>query len=138
MKKSITTLTYILSALMALPLLGQAGVLCIGTDGHVDFSSMPNDECCEGRDTTLNVLVSTVSLPGATDCDECTDFLLGSGVRAYRASRLVSALLVIDTPALAASPYLPEITRSPIVCPDKRSAWVKTPLSHFRTVSLVV
>lgn len=132
------TLLSVLFVLLSLPMQGRGQVLCIGADGHIAFESAPEGKCCDGAEYARIAAAVLSSLPSAADCGDCTDILIRSNTTAYRASRLDTAMLEVDLPALAVTPCLPEIAYNLAVPLPARPAMVKAARCHLRSVSLVV
>jgi len=132
--------TFLLIFLLALPLVGQGQVLCIGADGHVAVESAFNGKCCEGSRPGWFGDAPVVSGPitDRDDCGLCADILIGSDVKADRAARLVSSSVSLVVPALAALGDVPGIPATPASHPPRQNGYANSPLSHLRTVTLLV
>lgn len=132
--------TYLLIAVLSLPLVGQGQVLCIGADGHVAVESAFNGKCYEGSrpDRFGDALVVFGSITDRDDCGACADILIGSDVKTDRSARLVSSSVSLVVPALATLDDAPGIPTTPASRPPRQKGYANNPISHLRTVTLLV
>lgn len=133
--------TYLLIAVLSLPLVGQGQVLCIGADGHVAVESAFNGKCCGGSrpDRFGDAPVVSGPITDRDDCGLCADILIGSDVKADRAARLVfSSSASLAVPAFVALDDAPGIPTTPASHPPRQKGYANSPLSHLRTVTLLV
>jgi len=132
--------TFLLVFMLALPLVGQGQVLCIGADGHVALESAFNGKCFEGSrpDGFGGAPVVSGPISDRDDCGVCADILIGSDFKADRSGRLVSSSVSLVVPAFVALEAVPQIPATPASHPPRQKGAANSPLSHLRTVTLLV
>ncbi len=102
LSKNFLAFAAVLATLFAHPLCTEALVLCVGSDGHVEFEPVAHDAC--GDDLSA---VSSAAVISATNkhTDSCIDIPLIHGAQAYvfnshiRATAPQVAIVLIDPAA---------------------------------------
>lgn len=137
----LRTATCFLIAFLSLPSLGQGQVLCIGVDGHVALESAFNGKCCDAPQPTRSDGWPVVSGPltDLSDCGLCADILVGGAANADRMARpKSSASPAFVLPLVAVLDRALGLPPIPASHPPRQAAPQNSPLSHIRTVSLLV
>lgn len=131
---------YLLILLLSLPLVGQGQVLCIGADGHVAVESARNGKCCDGSspDRISDTLVVSGRSTAGDDCGVCTDIYISSAAKSDRAARAVASPVSFVVPMFPVLYEAPGISTSPASHPPRQKGYANSPLSHLRTVMILV
>lgn len=130
-------LSWLLIALLSLPVFSHGQVLCVGADGHWAIETAVAGKCCSDHASAPGLLHESVGQKTEdSHCGTCADFVISGANQDDRSAHrggLISPVAVCLS--LVLTNPLPSFSHAAFA--PATPPILNTPLSHIRTVALL-